>query len=69
MRKIALVAIKIYQQVLSPYWPSHCRYDPTCSNYTYQAISKHGMLKGFGLGFKRIGRCRPRGSMGYDPVP
>jgi putative membrane protein insertion efficiency factor len=46
-----------------------CRFEPSCSNYAYQAIERHGLLKGVFLGVKRLARCRPYGGAGYDPVP
>ena len=49
--------------------PKCCRYEPTCSMYTYQAIEKFGIIKGIYLGTKRILRCHPWGGSGYDPVP
>lgn len=54
---------------ISPYFPSNCRYTPTCSAYMVESLKKHGGFKGFWLGLKRIGRCNPWGSSGYDPVP
>ena len=69
MRAIGLSAIKLYQLVLSPYWPGHCRHTPTCSLYAQEAITKHGIGKGVWLAVRRLGRCRPFGSSGYDPVP
>ncbi len=69
MRKLALGAIRFYQLALSPYWPGRCRHEPTCSRYTEEAITKHGAAKGVWLGTKRLARCRPMGTSGYDPVP
>ncbi|UTW60754.1 membrane protein insertion efficiency factor YidD [bacterium SCSIO 12741] len=64
-----LILIRIYQGAISPYLGSNCRHTPTCSNYTYEAIQVHGPLKGPWLGLKRIVRCNPWGTSGYDPVP
>ena len=61
--------IKIYQWVISPMIGPKCRYTPTCSHYTLEAIKKYGPLKGIWLGMKRISRCHPWGGSGYDPVP
>ena len=69
MRRAALVLISVYQRVLSPYWPSSCRYQPTCSHYAREAITVHGALKGGWLASKRLARCAPWGGSGYDPVP
>ena len=69
MRSLALRAIRLYQWSMSPYLRGYCRHTPTCSNYTYQAISKHGAVKGIWLGVRRLSRCRPLGTSGYDPVP
>lgn len=54
---------------ISPYLPSTCRYQPTCSQYGIEAIRKHGPFKGSWLTFKRILSCNPWGGSGYDPVP
>jgi putative membrane protein insertion efficiency factor len=59
----------VYQKAISPIFPSTCRYQPTCSHYTVEALQKHGLLKGSILGIKRIGSCHPWGGEGYDPVP
>ncbi len=73
MRQIAtflvLLPIRFYQYVISPLIGSNCRFQPTCSEYAKQAIELHGPLKGGWLALKRIGRCHPLGSSGYDPVP
>lgn len=68
MKKIILGLIKIYQW-FSKFTPSVCRFTPTCSEYTKQAIMKYGVLKGGWLGIKRICRCHPFNPGGYDPVP
>lgn len=71
MKKFAIFLIKIYQILISPLTGGRatCRFIPTCSEYTKQAITKHGTLRGIWLGIKRISRCRPGGGFGYDPVP
>jgi putative membrane protein insertion efficiency factor len=62
--------IRMYQWVISPWLgPSKCRYTPSCSEYCMQALHKHGLVKGFWLSIKRIARCAPWGSHGFDPVP
>ncbi len=69
MKKIIIYLIKFYQITLSPFLGSNCRFQPTCSQYMIEAINLHGVLKGLNLGFKRISKCHPLGSKGYDPVP
>lgn len=64
-----LFLIKVYQTLLSPLMPATCRYQPTCSNYTKEALQKHGLFKGGWLAIKRIFSCHPWGGSGYDPVP
>lgn len=61
--------IQLYRYAISPFFPSSCRYQPTCSGYALEAIQKHGPFKGFILALKRISRCHPWGGSGYDPVP
>jgi len=68
LSRIAILLIRFYQQGISPYFPGACRYTPTCSQYSIDAIRKYGALKGSWLGLKRIGRCHPWGGSGYDPV-
>lgn len=67
--KSALALIKAYKLAVSPYLPSSCIYQPTCSEYMTEAIEEHGVLKGVWLGAKRIARCNPFTTGGLDPVP
>ena len=68
--KLALTGlIKVYQSVISPYLASSCRHQPTCSQYCIECINEHGLIKGTLLSLKRLVRCRPGGTEGYDPVP
>ncbi len=66
---IFIFLIKVYQYTLSPLLGANCRYSPTCSSYTIQAIKEWGPIKGSWLGLKRILSCHPWGGEGYDPVP
>lgn len=66
---ILIIPVKIYQKLLSPLLGSNCRYTPTCSHYTVDAIEEWGALKGGYMGVKRILSCNPWGGSGYDPVP
>ncbi|MGB5317336.1 MAG: membrane protein insertion efficiency factor YidD [Robiginitalea sp.] len=61
--------IRGYQKYISPLTPPSCRYLPTCSQYSIEALQKHGLRKGGWLAIKRIGSCHPWGGSGYDPVP
>ena len=69
MKRCLLLAIKLYQMVVSPYIPSSCRYAPTCSHYSQEAVLRYGAIKGGWIGFKRLARCHPLGGKGFDPVP
>ena len=68
MKKVLLFLINIYQKI-SSLTPPRCRFYPTCSEYTKQAIIKYGIIKGGWLGVKRICKCHPLNEGGYDPVP
>lgn len=69
MRKWVLAAIRFYQKFVSPLLGNNCRFYPTCSAYTYQAIEKYGVGRGGWMGIKRIVRCNPWNEGGFDPVP
>jgi uncharacterized protein len=64
-----LKLIRLYQLTISPSLGPVCRYSPSCSHYAYEAIERHGLIKGVWLGIRRLLRCRPMGGSGYDPVP
>ena len=68
-RRALCVPIRAYQYTLSPWIGRSCRFTPSCSNYTMQAIMTHGCVKGILLGAWRIARCNPFGKWGFDPVP
>ena len=68
MRKIPILLIKFYQKAISPFLGRRCRFYPTCSEYTKQAIEKYGLFKGVYLGIKRILKCHPFHEGGYDPL-
>ncbi|MBI4631213.1 MAG: membrane protein insertion efficiency factor YidD [Chloroflexi bacterium] len=69
MKRLVLGLIRFYKRFVSPFLPPSCIYYPTCSEYTYQAIEKYGILRGSGMGFLRILRCNPFARGGHDPVP
>ena len=66
---ILVIPIKLYQFLISPLIGPNCRYHPTCSQYSIEAINKHGPFKGTWLAIKRISSCHPWGGSGHDPVP
>ncbi|MCL2129623.1 MAG: membrane protein insertion efficiency factor YidD [Treponema sp.] len=73
MQKLALFLtlklIRLYQYVISPHIPPCCRYTPTCSAYAYEAVQKYGVFRGLFLSLRRLLRCHPFHSGGYDPLP
>jgi putative membrane protein insertion efficiency factor len=68
--KPALLAIRFYKAYLSFLFAGNCRFHPSCSNYTYEAIERFGVARGIWLGLKRLARCQPFSrKFGYDPIP
>ena len=67
--RIAILLIRFYQIFISPMLWQHCRFYPSCSQYTLEAIKEWGFFKGIWLGIKRISRCHPLNPGGFDPVP
>ena len=67
--RLLVALIGLYRRGISPYLPRHCRYEPTCSAYTTEAIRVHGAVRGLAMGVRRIGRCHPWAPGGLDPVP
>lgn len=64
-----LAAVRGYQLVASPLFAGSCRYEPSCSHYMADAVRRHGAIRGGWLGIRRLARCHPFGSHGFDPVP
>jgi putative membrane protein insertion efficiency factor len=69
MKQVVLRSIWLYQKTVSPLLPTSCRFLPTCSHYSHDAVTKYGIIKGSWLGAKRLARCHPFGGRGFDPVP
>ncbi|MBD3414873.1 MAG: membrane protein insertion efficiency factor YidD [Candidatus Aminicenantes bacterium] len=69
MKKAILCVLRQYKRFVSPFLGNHCRFYPSCSSYTYQAIEKYGPTKGIFLGIKRLLKCHPFHDGGVDPVP
>lgn len=69
MKQVVISLIRGYQRFISPLLASNCRFQPTCSQYTLEAVDRYGVFKGLWLGARRISRCHPFNPGGYDPVP
>jgi putative membrane protein insertion efficiency factor len=69
MKQLLVLLVRFYQYAISPWLGRRCRFFPSCSEYTAEAIQKHGAWKGLRLGVKRVSRCHPWHPGGYDPVP
>jgi len=69
VRSAALFLLRGYKRFVSPLLPPMCRFEPTCSVYTMQAVEKYGALRGVWLGARRLARCHPFNPGGWDPVP
>jgi putative membrane protein insertion efficiency factor len=69
IRSVALFLLRGYKRFLSPLLPPMCRFEPTCSVYTMQAVERYGALRGSWLGVRRLARCHPFNPGGWDPVP
>jgi len=69
LKWILILPIKLYQYLLSPLLGQNCRYTPTCSHYSVEAIEEWGIFKGIWMAIKRIVSCNPWGGSGHDPVP
>jgi putative membrane protein insertion efficiency factor len=69
MRSLALLLLRLYQRLLAPAFRGSCRHLPSCSEYAREAIERHGAARGLWLSLRRLTRCHPLGTSGYDPVP
>ena len=69
MKYLLIKLIKIYKLLISPFLGNNCRYLPTCSEYSVKSLKEHGLFRGSILSIKRISKCHPWGSHGFDPVP
>ena len=69
MRSVLLGIIRLYQATFSRVYPPTCRFEPSCSQYSYEAIARYGVWRGGWLTVKRLARCHPLNPGGYDPVP
>ncbi|MEL7312795.1 MAG: membrane protein insertion efficiency factor YidD [Pseudomonadota bacterium] len=68
-QRAVLAVLRVYKRWISPLLGSNCRYQPTCSQYCEEAVTRFGVLRGGWLSCRRICRCHPWGGHGYDPVP
>lgn len=69
MRRATVGLIRLYQRAISPWLPSACRFQPTCSHYAIEAIQRYGLARGGWLALRRLARCHPFCRAGFDPVP
>lgn len=69
LTQASVAVVRLYGMAVSPYLPTSCRYQPTCSNYSLEVLKRHGFVKGWWLTARRLGRCHPFGGSGYDPAP
>ena len=69
MTSVLVVLVRAYQRLVSPLFPTSCRYVPSCSEYAAQALTRHGLVRGAGLSLARLLRCNPWSEGGEDPVP
>ncbi|RLE09080.1 MAG: membrane protein insertion efficiency factor YidD [Candidatus Aminicenantes bacterium] len=69
MNSAILFILRAYKKIISPWLGRRCRFTPTCSEYTYEAVHKYGLAKGFWLGLRRLLKCHPFHPGGIDPVP
>ena len=67
--RVAIVVIRAYQLLLSPFAGGACRFEPSCSAYAITAVEQHGAWRGLALAIRRVARCHPLGRAGFDPVP
>jgi hypothetical protein len=67
--RAAVLVVRGYQRLVSPFLPSSCRFAPTCSEYAAQAMTEHGVVRGVGLAVRRLARCHPFHPGGFDPPP
>jgi uncharacterized protein len=69
MARVLLMLIAFYRKAISPFTPPSCRFMPTCSAYAEEAVRRYGAARGGWMALRRLSRCHPFGSSGYDPVP
>lgn len=69
VRAFLLLLIRLYQRGISPLLGNNCRFHPSCSQYTYEAVERYGAAQGGWMGLRRVCRCHPWNPGGFDPVP